>query len=204
MIYGWKFALGVPFRMLWGNLVNLAATGMALRGFVASMAGLRKLTWTKTDHVYPPAGAGANLRLGEVLVRLRCLSAAQIQAALAVQPRGVRLGEYLVQSEQLSEENLYRALSQQAGLELGLPRAGEVSAPATHALPANTSRRWRVLPYRVCAGQMHLLTPEIPTSDMLRHLEEVATLELRFRLVQPRDYERIADRYLGPEPVAER
>jgi len=201
MVYGWRFALGVPFRMVWGNLVNLAATGMALRGFVAAMAGLRKLTWTKTDHVYPPAGAAANLRLGEVLVRLRCLSAAEIQAALASQPRGVRLGEYLLQSEQLSEENLYRALSLQTGLELGLPRAAEVSAPATHALPAYTARRWKVLPYRVSAGQMHLLTPEIPTSEMLRDLEAVATLELRFRLVQPRDYDRMADRYLGTRPM---
>jgi adsorption protein B len=204
MFYGWKFALGVPLRMFWGNLVNLAATCMALRGYLASIAGLRKLTWAKTEHVYAAAGAGTNQRLGEVLVRLRCLSAEQIQAAVASQPKGVRLGEYLMQSERLTEENLYRALSLQAGLELGLPQAAEVSAPATHALPADTSRRWKVLPYRVCAGQMHLLTPEIPTSDMLHHLEEVATLELRFRLVQPRDYERIADRYLGPEPVAER
>jgi hypothetical protein len=198
MVYGWRFALGVPLRIWWGTLMNLAATGMALHGYVASMAGRRELTWTKTEHVYPAAGAATNLRLGEVLVRLRCLSGAQIQAALAAQPRGVRLGEYLMQSDQLSEENLYRALSRQTGLELGLPRAADVSAPATHALPASTSRRWKVLPYRVSAGQMHLLTPEIPTTEMLRDLEQVATLELRFRLVQPRDYARIADRYLGP------
>ncbi|MGP8246779.1 MAG: glycosyl transferase family protein [Bryobacteraceae bacterium] len=198
MVYGWRFASGVPLRMFWGNLVNFAATGKALRGYLASMAGLRTLAWTKTEHVYPAAGAAANLRLGEVLVRLRCLSGAQVQAALAAQPRGVRLGEYLVQSDLLSEENLYRALSRQTGLELGLPRAGEVSTPATHALPASTSRRWKVLPYRVSAGQMHLLTPEIPTQEMLHDLEQVATLELRFRLVRPRDYDRIADQYLGP------
>jgi adsorption protein B len=197
-IYGWRFALGVPLRMLWGNLVNLAATAIAIRGYVASVAGLRKLTWNKTEHVYPLAGASANPRLGEVLVRLRCLSEAQVHKALAAQPSGVRLGEYLMQSQQLTEENLYRALSLQAGLELGLPKAGEVSARATHALPADTSRRWKVLPYRVSAGQMHLLTPEIPTTEMLHDLERVATLDLRFRLVQPRDYDRMADRYLGP------
>jgi hypothetical protein len=64
-------------------------------------------------------------------------------------------------------------------------------------LPARTSRRWKVLPYRVSAGQMHLLTPEIPSREMLRNLERVASLQLRFRLVPPRDFERFADRYLG-------
>ncbi|MGA2145165.1 MAG: glycosyl transferase family protein [Bryobacteraceae bacterium] len=197
LVYGWRFALGVPPRMWWGTVMNLAATAVALHGYVASMAGLRELTWSKTEHVYPVAGAATNLRLGEVLVRLRCLSRAQVQAALETQPPGMRLGEYLVRSDQLSEENLYRALSRQTGLELGLPRTGEVSVPATHLLPARTSRRWKVLPYRVSAGQMHLLTPEIPSREMLRNLERVASLQLRFRLVPPRDFERFADRYLG-------
>lgn len=197
LVYGWQFALGVPLRMWWGTVMNLAATLKALRAYAASMAGLRKLTWSKTDHVYPVAGAATNLRLGEVLIRLRCLSQAQIQSALETQPPGMRLGEYLVRSEQLTEENLYRALSRQTGLELGLPRASEISVPATHALPARTSRRWKVLPYRVSAGQMHLLTTEIPSREMVTELERVATLELRFRLVQPRDYDTVAARYLS-------
>jgi hypothetical protein len=44
---------------------------------------------------------------------------------------------------------------------------------------------------------MHLLTTEIPSHEMLTELEQVATLELRFRLVQPRDYDSMAARYLG-------
>jgi adsorption protein B len=58
-IYGWKFAAGVPVRMLWANLLNCAATASALRQFFASRMQSRALEWRKTDHVYPePAVPG--------------------------------------------------------------------------------------------------------------------------------------------------
>jgi adsorption protein B len=53
LIYGWRFAAGVPLRMLWGNLVNFAATAMALWEFGNSRRRGRGLVWRKTDHVYP-------------------------------------------------------------------------------------------------------------------------------------------------------
>ncbi len=56
-IYGWKFAAGVPVRMLWANLVNGAATISALRQFFASRLRRRALEWRKTEHVYPESTA---------------------------------------------------------------------------------------------------------------------------------------------------
>ena len=53
LLYGWRFAAWVPVRMFWGNLVNFAATAIALWDFGrARHKGLR-LAWRKTDHVYP-------------------------------------------------------------------------------------------------------------------------------------------------------
>jgi adsorption protein B len=60
LIYGWKFAAGVPVRMLWGNAVNFAATAMALWEFGNARGKGRGLVWRKTEHVYPVAvAAGA-------------------------------------------------------------------------------------------------------------------------------------------------
>jgi adsorption protein B len=54
-VYGWRFALGVPARMLWGNLVNFAATVAALRQFLEARVQRSGLAWRKTEHVYPAA-----------------------------------------------------------------------------------------------------------------------------------------------------
>ena len=169
-IYGWRFAAGVLPRMFWGNLLNSAATVSALRQFAAARLRGRALAWRKTDHKYPACRTPGQGRLGELLVRMRAISFEDLQAALATCPPDMRLGEHLLKLRKLQEEQLYQALSTQAGLELGAPDGGEVVRAATHALPAETVRRFSVLPYRVDFGQLHLLTPEVPSPRMTREL----------------------------------
>ena len=134
-------------------------------------------------------------RLGEVLVRMRCLAMGDVDDALRTAPKGTRLGEHLVHLAKLTEENLYQALSMQAGIPLGAPALEEISLLATRMIPAATSRRWRVMPYRVGLGQLHLLTTEVPSEQMTRELSEVSTLELRFRLVKPLEFEQLVLQY---------
>ena len=54
-VYGWRFALAVPARIPWGNLVNFAATVAALRQFLVARVQGHGLAWRKTEHVYPVA-----------------------------------------------------------------------------------------------------------------------------------------------------
>ena len=54
-IYGWKFASGVPVRMLWANAVNCAATVAALTQFISSRMQSKRMEWRKTEHAYPAA-----------------------------------------------------------------------------------------------------------------------------------------------------
>jgi adsorption protein B len=54
-VYGWRFALTVPARIPWGNLVNFAATVAALHQFLVARVQGRGLAWHKTEHVYPVA-----------------------------------------------------------------------------------------------------------------------------------------------------
>ena len=62
---------------------------------------------------------------------------------------------------------------------------------ATRLLPADLSRRFHVLPYRVDMGQLHVATTEVPSEEMARELSEASALDLRFRLVLPHDFENL-------------
>jgi adsorption protein B len=196
-VYGWRFAAGALPRMFWGNLLNSAATVSALRQFAGARLRGRSLAWRKTDHNYPVCHTTGQGRLGEVLVRMRVISTEDLEAALKTCPPEVRLGQHLLKHRKLKEKQLYQALSEQAGLELGVPAAGEFAAEATRALPAETIRRFQVFPYRVDFGQLHLLTPEVPSPRMTEELAAICPLDLRFRLVLPREFRRLCKRYLA-------
>jgi hypothetical protein len=196
-IYGIRFALGVPLRSWWGNLVNCAATAASLRQFFEARLRRVSLGWRKTDHAYPAHYArDQRPRLGEVLVNLRYLAGAEIDEAMALLPPGLKLGEYLVQSAKISEERLYRALSLQTGIPLGVPPDAEVDRLTTRVLPAEAVRRWKVMPYRVEVGHLDVVTAEVPTAAMDRELAGFSGLEIRYRLVRPDEFERLAAEYL--------
>jgi hypothetical protein len=196
-LYGWRFAAAVPLRMLWGNVVNYMATYHALRDFATARLRGQSLAWRKTQHAYPAhrAAEPGRPRVGEVLAQLQVLQPDALQQALASQPGGMRLGEHLLRQHKLSEDDLYRALSIQTGLPLGAPAREEVNRLVTRTLPATAMRRWRVVPYRVDLGQLHLATAEVPSEEMTRDLASFSSLELRFRLVPPREFEKLAEDY---------
>jgi bacteriophage N4 adsorption protein B len=191
MIYGWRFASLSPVRTLWGNVVNFAATVAALRQFGAARLSKSKLAWRKTEHVYPRP------RLGELLVRLRAVPMGVVEEAAMGLPKGVRLGEHLMHLHKVSEDNLYHALALQAGIPLGRPARAEVERSATRVFPAETMRRWKVMPYRVEPGRLLAVTAEVPSSEMTRELAELSTLEIRYRLVRPSEFEELAREYLS-------
>jgi len=197
-IYGWRFALGVPVRTLIGNWLNCAAAARALRlYFYAKVHGL-PLVWVKTEHAYPNPGALDQQvrKLGEILVGSQYCAQADVEEAFAAQAPGERLGEYLVRHGKLSEAELYIALSLQRNLPLAAPDASEISEPATRAVPAYVSRRWRVLPFRIVEGQLFVAGPELPSREMTDDLRRFSQMEVRFHLVTPTDYEELARVYL--------
>ncbi len=196
-IYGARFAAFVPLRMLYGNLINWLATAAAFHQFFRARMNRERLPWRKTEHVYLDHHAPAlgMARIGDVLVRIQAAASAAVEQAAADKPESLRLGEYLVYLKVVTEENLYRALSVQSGIPLGAPPVSEVNRNVTRALPLEVARRWKVLPYRVHLGQLHLMTTELPSEAMTRALASHSTLELRFRLVRPGDYNRLAWEY---------
>jgi adsorption protein B len=199
-LYGWRTAALSPLRIFWGNAVNGVATVKALSQFLGARLRSQSLAWSKTDHAYPihRGGQHGRPRLGDVLIGQRRLSKAEVESAVLELPAGMRLGEYLVFRARLSEAHLYEALSSHAGIPLGRPPRRDFNRAATRALPAGAARRWRVLPYRIALGQLHVLVTDVPSEDMSRQLAGLCGLEIRFRLVRPRDFDELAAEFLPP------
>jgi hypothetical protein len=197
-IYGWRFAMGVPVRAVLGNWLNCAATVRALALYCDAKIHGRALVWVKTEHAYPnPAALDIEIRpLGQILVGSQYAMQADVDEALASKAAGERIGEYLVRRGKLSEAELYLALSLQQNLPLAAPDASEIFEPATRAVPAEVSRRWRVLPFRVVAGQLFVASPELPCAEMTQDLQRLSKMEVRFHLVTPTDFEELARIYL--------
>ena len=198
-VYGWRFALGVPVRTLIGNWLNCAAAARALRLYFDAKLHGRPLVWVKTEHAYPnPAALEVEIRpLGQILVGSQYVLQADLDEALAGKAAGERLGEYLVRRGRISEAELYMALSLQRNLPLAAPDASEICEEATRAVPVEVARRWRVLPFRVVAGQLFVAGPELPSHEMTQELWRLSEMEVRFHLVTPTDFEELARMYLN-------
>lgn len=94
----------------------------------------------------------------------------------------------------IEERDLYEAISLEQNLPMGRPEG--VSAPVTRSFPAEVSRRWQVLPFKVVAGSLHVAASEPPTDEMHRELSTFSSMEIRFQLVTPTEYKELTEEYL--------
>ena len=97
----------------------------------------------------------------------------------------------------ITERDLYTALSLQNNLPFGKPEPEAVSIPVTRSLPSVVARRLRVLPFRIAAGELYIAGSELPGEQMHRDIRHFSSLEIRFHLVTPTDFEELADAYLA-------
>jgi hypothetical protein len=165
---------------------------------VAKIRG-RALRWAKTDHVYPSRAALMTERkkLGEILTGGRWITESELAGALASKPAARRLGEHLMLLGMITEEDVYAALALQNNLPIGKPEPSSVSLPVTRALPAAVAKKWRILPFRIVAGELYMAGSELPGDEMQREIRRFSSLEIRFQLVTPTDYAELALKYLG-------
>jgi hypothetical protein len=107
------------------------------------------------------------------------------------------LGEHLLFLGLICEQDLCEALALQNNLPVGKPDPSSVSVPVTRALPAAIARKWRVLPFRVAAGELYIASAEIPGDEMQQEIRLFSSLEIRFQLVTPTEYRELAAMYLA-------
>jgi adsorption protein B len=197
-IYGWKFASAVPLRVVLGATINMLATIWAIQRYCHAKWTRQPLVWLKTDHAYPNRGALMSDRrlLGEILVGSQHVAARDLEFALASQPPGVRIGEYLIHLNKLTENDLYECLSLQQNLIFQALDPSQVSPTITRSLPADVSRKWKVLGFKVAAGQLFVAGPNVPSDEMTEELRRMSSLDIRFHLVTPGNFEALQQEFL--------
>jgi adsorption protein B len=197
-LYGWRFALATPLRVLWANWINSCATAFAVGHYVASRLRGEPLVWIKTEHVYPSrAGLTHHRRLGEVLVGSGYTSKEDFEKAMAEKPPGVRTGDYLVSAGYLTKEDLYEALSLQHSVPFEPLEARQIPVWVARALPVSEARRWRVVPFKVSAGRLYVAGPELPTDEMRREIRKLTGLEIQFHYITPDNLRELMEALLG-------
>jgi adsorption protein B len=192
-IYGPRFALGVAPRYVYANFLNLVVNFRAVTTYAVARAQGKSLAWAKTDHAFPSGTALQTHRrkLGEILVSSGYLTGEGLKTALITRKSGVRLGEHLVRAGQLDEVALYDALSIQQGLPIGQLDPDDIPRRVAHAIPAHAVREFRVLPFRIAEGSLFLAGPDIPSAEVTSALRRFTSLELRFHLVIPSEFEKL-------------
>ena len=192
-IYGFVFALGIPFRAVYANALNTAATAQAVARYTWARVRGQPLKWLKTEHAYPARAAllAQKRKLGEILVSSGSVPASELTSALEQRTPGTRLGEYLVGTRKLGMDALYQALSFQQGLPLAQVEPEAVPWPVAHALPEHAIRQWQVLPFRIAEQNLFVASPEAPGAETAQALRSFTSLEIRFHLVTPVEFERL-------------
>ena len=153
----------------------------------------------KTEHVYPDRASllGQRPRIGQVLVQSNYITYDDLTRALETQPKGVRLGEHLVQLGILAEEGLYEALSLQQSIPLTHVEPAEVSKKVARSLPGAVLKHFKVVPYKIEAGNLFLAGPDIPAAAMQLSLKRFTRLEIRFHLVTATNYSQLTESLLA-------
>ena len=197
-IYGWFFAAWTPVRMVYANIINSLAAVRAVKQFAIATLGGKQLVWAKTSHEYPAQVtlAADKRKIGELLVADGVITVIQLAEALTRKPQGRRLGEHLVYEGLLRECDVYQALSTQHGFPQGALSPSDIPVSVARSLPGRIARECRVLPFRVEFASMFIAATELPTDELRERLRRYTTLDLRFHLVTPSNFEELVEALL--------
>jgi len=116
----------------------------------------------------------ASIRLGDLLVKAKVITDAQLQAALGEQQKwGGKLGEILVRMKAISEEMLVKAVSKQLNIPaVNLDALPQVPAAVAAKIPVDIARDLQVLPLQLQDGGRTLVVAMVEPQNP-RHVDAV-------------------------------
>ncbi|WP_155121573.1 glycosyl transferase family protein [Bryobacter aggregatus] len=192
-VYGVCYALLVPVRIPWSNLVNTLATLSALGCFARARWRKEPLLWLKTEHAYPNRQMlnPYSRRFHEVLMDLKMIPRTELDAVAGRKPAGVRLGEYLVAEKLLDWDQLYHALSVLSSFPSARIAVEEIDIEAARSLPRSLMLQASLQPVRRGAESLVIATSEIPTDGLVETVRKFTKRDPFFVLVTPENLEKL-------------
>ena len=107
--------------------------------------------------------AKAAKRLGEVLIEMQIISAAEVNRALEhAKAKNLRVGEALIDLKLASESNVYKALALQHGMEYVDLDKGSVPPDQLSRIPEELMKKYLVLPLGQENGKLRVATQDGP------------------------------------------
>lgn len=151
--------LSVP-RLLWGNLINFLANWRALKQTVMSK-DIRRIAWDKTSHEFPSLGEQNKVRkpLGHILIEQGAITASELEEALKLPMRGLRIGSLLVHEELINTEQLACAVAEQGHATWETIDALQLAPSLIAMVPRQIALHYAVLPIRL-EGEILILASE--------------------------------------------
>ena len=187
ILYGWEHGLMSLPRMVVSNFVNFMAVARAWRLYLSYLFRGKALAWDKTMHDFP---SGSQLmrsrqRLGELLKSWRAVDDDELGRALDEQAATkLPLGRILVSNGWLDEDTLAEAIAYQADLPRTSLTVDLVRANASQ-LPLHFGTRMRVVAIGVDAANRPLLAVASPLPEgLLMELQGALGAVPRQRIVR--------------------
>jgi type IV pilus assembly protein PilB len=145
--------------------------------------------------VAPPAARPVKMRIGERLIARGLISEEQLSRALLEQAgTGRRVGEVLVEMGTLGERDFLSTLSEQLDLPLVDLRSVTPEPDALARVPEAMVRSERVLPVRIEDGALSIAISTEPTDELLDRLRATAGMPIRMQLALSDEIEQAVNR----------
>ena len=175
-VYGWRQAILVPPRLIWGNLINFAAAGRAIWIWVRHLITKEPIAWDATEHSYPKEEELRAYRrlLGDLLLERRFVTEDQLEEALRRQAiDGRPVGEILLEQGYVEEDQLVHALGLQFNVSTAEIDPYRTPLEVLEAFPRELAVRYSMYPLgRDEHGTLTLATTRIPAREEMDSLEE--------------------------------
>jgi type IV pilus assembly protein PilB len=145
----------------------------------------------RNEDVAPEEGSG---RLGDLLVRRRLVTPAQLaEALLQQQDRGKRIGEMLIELGVVGERDLAGVLSDQLQIPLVDLRVEKPEPSALALVPEEVARRLTALPLKEQSGMLDIAIAD-PRAEAIDELRAVSGNVIRVLLAPSSDIRRVIDK----------
>ncbi|MGA2186394.1 MAG: hypothetical protein ABSH47_25540 [Bryobacteraceae bacterium] len=129
--------------------------------------------------------------LSEILAGSGYVTAEEIATAMASCASEEYLGDFLVRTGSLSEDEYCEALSLQQGLPTGRIAPRDVERRAVRTVPRTVLSELRVLPYRLAEGALFVATPRAPGEAVTTALSRFTRLRVMFHLTTSSNFRQL-------------
>ena len=190
-VYGFGEALLSFPRLIWGNVINFAATMRAFRLYARYLLTGKVIAWDKTDHVYPSEEdlMAYRRRLGDLMLDRHFITTSQLEEALAQQKEsGLPLGHVLLDMGMTTEDKLIQILGQQFHLETKDVDPFLTPMDALTAIPRKMALANSAFPLEIRpSGELAVAVENPPSQQAISEMERAAGRAIVLYLVTKSD-----------------